>query len=410
MSIELQNASPLAPIKPQDRIAALDAMRGLAVLGILAVNVSAFALPIAVQTDYSLAPFPPSVGAALARWTVEVFFQQKFISLFAMLFGASIFLIGGDGGDPARQRLLVRRLLWLGLIALIHGLAFWYGDVLLIYAISGLLVMLMRGWSARRLIGVGLGATLAMGAMQAGLLWLITAGPPAVVEMFRVENKGAAEAVRTSIAAYRDGWMGPFTQNLAAWTLTQVGSLTMYLPATVALMMTGMGLFKAGFLTGRSPAWLYASVVGAGATVLAALGVLKWAEVMAAPGAHPTRGLAEAVASFPIIVTLTYVSLIVLTTTRGAVFLTVPLRPVGRMAFTNYLTQTLIMTTVFYMPWGPRLFGQVDYVGMWGLVAAVWVLQLIWSPLWLSRFSMGPLEWVWRCLTYGRLVPIRKEA
>jgi uncharacterized protein len=135
-----------------------------------------------------------------------------------------------------------------------------------------------------------------------------------------------------------------------------------------------------------------------------------WTEIMAAPDAHPTQGLAEAVAAFPILVTLAYVSLIVLVTTRGPAWLVAPLRPVGQMALTNYLSQTLIMTTLFYMPWGPRLFGQVDYVGMWGLVAAVWAVQLIWSPLWLARFRMGPLEWVWRCLTYGRRVPIRKAA
>ena len=80
------------------------------------------------------------------------------------------------------------------------------------------------------------------------------------------------------------------------------------------------------------------------------------------------------------------------------------------MAFTNYLTQTLIMTSLFYMPWGPRWFGEVTPAGLWPIVAAIWVLQLIWSPLWLKRFEMGPLEWVWRCLTYGRRVPFRKVA
>ncbi|WP_288757542.1 DUF418 domain-containing protein [uncultured Brevundimonas sp.] len=80
------------------------------------------------------------------------------------------------------------------------------------------------------------------------------------------------------------------------------------------------------------------------------------------------------------------------------------------MALTNYLAQTLIMTTLFYMPWGPRLFGRMDYVQLWGVVAAVWALQLVWSPLWLSRFRMGPLEWVWRRLTYGRPLPLRKAA
>jgi uncharacterized protein len=82
------------------------------------------------------------------------------------------------------------------------------------------------------------------------------------------------------------------------------------------------------------------------------------------------------------------------------------------MAFTNYLTQTLIMTTLFYMPWGPLWFGDPAWGPgqLWLAVGSVWIAQLIWSPLWLSVFSMGPLEWLWRCLMYGRLVPIRKPA
>ena len=100
--------------------------------------------------------------------------------------------------------------------------------------------------------------------------------------------------------------------------------------------------------------------------------------------------------------------MLILLTRFGLRMLTGVLAPVGRMAFTNYLTQTLIMTTIFYMPWGPRLFGSVEQAGLWVFVGSIWVAQLIWSPLWLSVFSMGPLEWVWRCLTFGRLVPIRK--
>ena len=160
--------------------------------------------------------------------------------------------------------------------------------------------------------------------------------------------------------------------------------------------------------SGRALNGVYVALIGVGGAVLALLGVLEWREAMAPARIHPTHGLAEVVASFPVFVTLAYVSLIVLATTRGLAWITAALRPVGQMAFTNYLTQTLIMTSIFYMPWGPRLFGRVDYVQMWGLVLAVWALQLIWSPLWLSRFSMGPLEWVWRCLTYGRRVPISK--
>ncbi|WAC60196.1 DUF418 domain-containing protein [Brevundimonas sp. SL130] len=400
----------LAPVKSEARIVALDIMRGLAVLGILAVNVVSFGMPFMVYSNADLSPFPVTGANAVARWAADVFFHQKFITLFSMLFGASIFLVGGDREDEARGRLLRRRLFWLAIIALIHGLAFWYGDVLLLYAWSGLFVMLMRSMPAGVLIGVGLGVTLFLGAMQAGLAWLMVAGPPEVVEaMKQGQPQDTLEAVQAAIAAYRSGWAGAMGQNLMSWAFLQGASLTMFVFSTVALMMTGLGLFKAGFLSGRAPTWLYLALLAIGGAVLALLGVLEWTEIMAPKDAHPTRGLAEVVASFPIFVTLAYVSLIVLVARKGPSWLA-PLRPVGQMAFTNYLSQTLIMTTVFYMPWGPRLFGQVDYVGMWGLVAAVWALQLIWSPLWLSRFSMGPLEWVWRCLTYGRLVPIRKEA
>lgn len=399
----------LSPVEPTSRIASLDVMRGLAVLGILAVNVVSFALPFMVYDDASLSPFAVTGANAVARWTVDVFFHQKFITLFSMLFGASIFLVGGERGDPARGGLLRRRLFWLAVIALIHGLAFWYGDVLLLYAWSALFVMLMRSMRAKTLIGVGLGVTLALGAMQALATWMMVAGPPAVTEaMGQGEPQYTAAMVAEAIAAYRSGWAGAMGQNLQSWLFLQGASLTMFVFSTVALMMLGMGLFKAGVFSGRAPTWVYATLIGVGGAMLALLGVLEWAEAMAPAGTHPTRGLAEAVASFPIFVTLAYVSLIVLATTRGLGWITAALRPVGQMAFTNYLTQTLIMTSIFYMPWRPRLFGQVDYVQMWGLVLGVWALQLVWSPLWLSRFSMGPLEWVWRCLTYGRRVPIQK--
>jgi len=412
MTMDDNDAAPmLSPVAATSRIASLDVMRGLAVLGILAVNVVSFGLPLMVYDDSSLSPFAVTGANAVARWTMDVFFHQKFITLFSMLFGASIFLVGGERDDAARGRLLRRRLFWLAIIALIHGLAFWYGDVLLLYAWSGLFVMLMRSMRAGTLIGIGLGVTLALGAMQASATWLMVAGPPVFTEAMSQGGPHYTTAMVTdAIAAYRSGWAGAMGQNVQNWLLLQGASLTMFVFSTVALMMLGMGLFKSGFFSGRAPIWLYATLITAGSAVLALLGVLEWTEAMAPPNTDPTRGLAGVVASFPIFVTLTYVSLIVLATTRGLGWITAALRPVGQMAFTNYLTQTLIMTTVFYMPWGPRLFGQVDYVVMWGLVLAVWAAQLIWSPLWLSRFSMGPLEWVWRCVTYGRRVPIVKAS
>jgi uncharacterized protein len=215
-------------------------------------------------------------------------------------------------------------------------------------------------------------------------------------------------AVADTIARYQAGGLSAVKANAISWAFLQGMSLFMYVFATVPLMMLGMGLFKAGFFTGRSPLWVYLALIAGGGATLALLGVLSWREAMAGPGVEATGGAAAAVASFPLIIALGYASLIILATRRGLGLIGRIFAPVGRMAFTNYLAQTLIMSTIFYMPWGPRLYGQVDFAALWPIVGAVWVATLIWSSLWLSRFRMGPLEWLWRTLTYGRRLPLLK--
>lgn len=394
------------PVEAKARIGSLDALRGVAVLGILAVNAASFALPFMVYDDPALSPFPVVGGNAVARWAVEVFFQQKFIALFSILFGASIYLVGGERDDVEGGRLLRRRLFWLAVIALIHGLAFWYGDVLLLYAWAGLFVSLMRSLPARLLIGLGLGLTLLLATLQASMALFAAHGPDALTQEFN-RSQFTIDMVRQSIAAYQSGWLGALGQNLTAWLVLQGTSLTVFVFSTVPLMMLGMGLLKSGFLSGRSPPWVYLALVALGAATLAMLAPLQWRELMQP---HTTGGLAAALASYPILITLGYAGLVILAATRGLKWLVAPFRAAGQMAFTNYLAQTLIMTSIFYMPWGPRLFGRMDYVQLWGVVAAAWALQLVWSPLWLSVFRMGPLEWVWRRLTYGRRMPLRKAA
>ena len=407
----MTDQTTLQPVVAGARVQTLDVLRGAAVLGILAVNAAAFALPMNAAMAPEQSPFPLSGSSAAAYWLVEVFFRQKFVTLFSMLFGVSIFLVGGERRDQARGRVLRRRLLWLGLFGLIHGLAFWYGDILLLYAWSGLFVMLMRSMPARRLILFGAGATLALATMQAGSLWLSVNGPQGLVDALSEESMGLAEgAVAASIAAYRSGWPGALIENLKAWGVLQSASLFGYVFATVPLMMLGMGLFKADFFHGRMPTRVYVILIALGAAVLALLGVLEWREIAAGPRVQATQGWAKIVASYPIFITLAYASGLILLTSYGVGWVRRLFARVGQMAFTNYLTQTLIMSSLFYMPWGPRLMGQVDYPGQWAIVIAVWTLQLIWSPLWLSRFRMGPLEWLWRRLSYGHDLPLRRDA
>ena len=404
--------SVLAPVAPGDRIFNLDMLRGWAILGILAVNAMFFAWPFAVAFSEETRPYAMSMANVTGDWVTAVFFQDKFRTLFTMLFGVSIFLVGGERDNAARGQLLRRRLFWLGLFGLIHGLAFWYGDILLHYAYCGLLMMLMRSWSARRLLWIGGGVTavwtvLAVGGALLAPMVMNAMGPEFAAKAAAGGPMASPAEVMAIVEQVRSGYGAALLQNLQAWVLAQGFSLFL-IPASVPLMMIGLGLFKSGYLSGRAPAWLYVLMTLIGA---ANLGLLGYAEgIKVTGGTLPVAGLAGAAAGAATLITLGYASLLILMSRFGLKVLTGVLVPVGQMAFTNYLTQTLIMTSLFYMPWGPLWYGTMGPGALWVVVGAVWLAQLVWSPLWLARFRMGPLEWLWRCLSYGRWVPLLRSA
>lgn len=403
----------LKPVDPGARMIELDMLRGWAVLGILAVNAIAFAWPATLMFDVHAAPFAldwAGAGATadkVGQWVVDVFFANKMRTLFSLLFGVSIFLVGGERDDEDRGALLKRRLWWLLLIGLIHGAAFWYGDILMHYAMCGFIVMTMRSWPGAKLIWIGGGVTAAWAVIGGGLAWMGAVMGGAMGGQSGMEGNPfmpTPEAVAATVEIYRSGWAGAALQNLIMWGIGQGFSLFL-IPATVPLMLLGMGLFKAGFLTGRAPVGLLLLLIGLGGATLAFAAWAEWNALGAPAEALETRALAEVAAALSPLAMLGYVSALLLAV-RGLRVVARIFAPVGQMAFTNYLAQTLIMTTIFYMPWGPQLFGQVGPAGLWTAVAGIWAAQLIWSPLWLSRFRMGPLEWLWRCLTYRRRVPI----
>lgn len=408
-AIATPSAQALAPVLAKDRIFNLDMLRGFAVLGILAVNAMAFAWPIDLQMSEAARPFALTGANGVGHWVVDIFFYDKFRTLFTMLFGVSVFLVGGDGSDPARGKLLVRRLLWLLAFGAIHGLAFWFGDILLHYAYCGLIVMLMRRWSAKRLLWIGGGISLFWGLVAVGFTLLFANLGPQFEEAMKAGQPQITPAdVMATVEVYRTGALGALKENAEAWAMLQLVMSPVLIPITVPLMMLGLGLFKSGFLAGRSPVWIYVVLIAAAAANLAVFGIVKWGEMNGqtfSPG-----GLGEAAGGLAPLITLGYASLLILMARFGLKPLVAVFVPVGRMAFTNYLTQTLIMVTLFYAPWGPKWFGTMEPAALWGVVGAIWVAQIVWSPLWLSRFQMGPFEWAWRCLTYGRHVPLRKGA
>jgi uncharacterized protein len=377
----------------RERIAALDAIRGLAVLGILAVNAEAFGGPIEALHDMEAWPFPHEGATALSYWIVDLFFREKFITLFSMLFGVSVFLVGGERGDAVKSRLLRRRLAVLFGLAMLHGFGVWWGDILSLYAATGAVMFFCRSWRPRTLMITGLAV---LGAMTALLL------PFGAADAASEPDKSAD--VAAAIATATASWAGAYDVNVRSY-VQMLGGYPWALWPTLSLMMIGLALFKSGFFAGRSTTRRCQAVLGAGATALVVQAVLSWREVILL---QPIAGSDVASGVLAPVIALGYAAGVILLLRSRAAPVLAPVAAAGRMAFTNYLAQSLIMTTLFY---GGRfaLMGQVDRPALWAIVIAVWAVQLTWSSWWLARFQYGPCEWAWRCLTLGRRVPFTRR-
>lgn len=392
----------------KDRIVLLDSLRGLGVLGILLCNAPDFAVPPEVAESARL--WPHGTGAAtLSVWVVtQWLFQRKFVTLFAMLFGVSIFLVGGERSDVERGTVLRRRLSWMVVFGLLHGFAIWYGDVLLSYALAGFAVMLTRSWSARKLIRTGLSIWLVVSLLAVVGLSMAASMPKDAAQQ---ALETAQELAKAKAAEVQYG--GSFLQSLIQNAKDRLAFLPgepLIFVMTSALMMIGLGAFKAGVLTGEASDRVYRRLLAWGLLASAVIGALFVAQAMMG---LPARLGMVAVGIQWILApptTLAYVSLMVFAA-RSKAWSAIPraLAPVGQMAFTNYLAQSLIMTAIFYGGRGLGLHGQVDRPGLAAITVAIWIVQILWSRWWLDRFEMGPLEWVWRRLYRGPS-PIRRPA
>lgn len=393
----------------KDRIVLLDALRGLGVLGILLCNAPDFA--VAPQIAESASHWPHGTGpATLSVWVVtQWLFQRKFVTLFAMLFGVSIFLVGGERSDRDRGAILRRRLFWMVGFGLLHGVAIWYGDVLLSYALAGFAVMLTRSWSARKLIRTGVAIWIAFSVLAlVGLS--VAAFMPKDTAQRTLEAAQELAKAKASEIQYGGNFVQSLVQN-AKDRLALLSGEPIVFVMTSALMMIGLGAFKAGVLTGEASDKVYRRLLVWGLLASALVGGLFVAEaVMGLP-----RGLGMVSVGVQWMLapptTLAYVALMVFAT-RSKAWAAIPraLAPVGQMAFTNYIAQSLIMTAIFYGGRGLGLHGKVDRPGLAAITVGIWIVQILWSRWWLDRFEMGPLEWVWRRLYRGPSPPRRPVA
>ncbi len=397
----------------KERIVLLDSLRGLAVLGILLCNIPISAEPHSVATSLTLWPLGMAPASVAVWWVTQVFFQQKFYSMFAMLFGASILMVGGEGGDGERRRILILRLVSLLAIGLFHGLVIWQGDVLNTYAVVGLLALWARGWPAKRLLQAGIAAHLALSGW-AGWNMLQHAAQggadpsPASMAKFLA-------GVHADSAQYAGTFQQSFVQNAKDYWDFVFDAFTQW-PQTwpflvLSLMLIGMGLYKLGVLSGKASGGVYKALIGAGLGALVLVGMAETFYMVLPSHPWPARAFARWLQSATApVVSLGYVGLMVMAT-RSRVWKAIPavLAPVGQMAFTNYLTQSILMTALLYGGRGPGLYGKVDRPFLAGAVATIWLVQILWSRWWMARFTMGPLEWLWR-LAYRGPMPLRRGA
>lgn len=407
--VEVLPGKTAEAVAPRERIVAIDVLRGMALLGILILNIQAFSMPFSA---YSMPrPGVDDHGANRVVLLCSLLFaDQKFMPLFSMLFGAGIILMTRrlEASTGRSAGVHYRRMAVLLVFGLLHGFLLWAGDILYSYAVCGMLVYPLRKlrpcWQVfLGILCLGVGASVMLVMHFTYPYW-----PTESQEAVRSMLVPTPESYAKEVATYRGSWatevQSRFVEILLIDTLVFAKFL---LWRAAGFMLLGMALFQWGvFSASRSPAFYRRlAVAGLGLGLpLVGFGIylneqhqwdpifVQWAGGQFNYWAGP-------------LVTLGYVGLLTLVYLHpeGQTF-TSSLAAVGQMAFTNYLMQTVICTEIFYGR-GLGLFDALDRPSQMMVVLGVWVVQLLSSQLWLRFFRMGPAEWLWRALTYGRWQP-----
>jgi uncharacterized protein len=422
------------PVDESSRIGSIDVLRGFALLGILVINIDFFALPSVIFFN------PSAVGGfkglnGLTWQFGSVFFLQKMMSIFSMLFGAGIVLMAGRFESAGRsfKGIWYRRIAWLLILGLIHAYLIWYGDILVVYAVCGLFLYPLRKLSARKLnilagvlliIGVfvmaGAGSMFeyikstaleAQSALEEGKEL-----EPLQQEMLKAwselepEFTGDPKSLQEEVEAYRGGYFDALSVRVPETLAMHTQGLPFYLFwRVISMMMIGMALMKMRVLTTERSVKFYVLMSVLGLVIGLPLAIYGTRDLMMHDFdfIHYFRsgGIFGYVGS--VFMALGYVGIVMLLVKHGVMRrFTDRLGAVGRMAFSNYLFQSVLCTTLFYGH-GFGLFNRVERFWLFVIVVGIWTVQLVFSPLWLRYFRFGPVEWLWRSLTYWKRQPMR---
>lgn len=438
---KLTPSSVAAPVPETSRISLIDMLRGFALLGILMMNIPGFSM-----ADYSFEAFkndPDSFNFWLYQF-IGVFFEGKMRAMFGMVFGAGVllFVANKSGKGTSVHWLYYRRMFWLLIFGLIHShLILWIGEILYLYAVCGMILYLFRNVPPRYLVWAV--PIVAVASFVAGTIQYqdIREKRIAYSEATKAksENKTLTATQTKALTEWREieKTMIPNREDAKANTKkmksdysTVAGYLrpialdiqTKYLPFEIwdslALMLLGLALFKWGFLTGawsNKEYWTVAKIgYGFGLPLVIysnyyAFHHFSTLEANLARMEEVPINWVNLIYPFQrILLVMAHAAALILLYKSGVIQgLMSRLVAVGRMAFTNYISHSVICT-LFFFGYGLNYYAELAFYQIYIVVLAIWAFQLIISPIWLKYFLFGPLEWLWRSLTYWKVQPLKR--
>jgi uncharacterized protein len=414
------------PVAPTERLTTVDMLRGFAVFGVLVVNMFYFFNPWYAP---QITPEMTRLDQA-AHFLINFLFVSKFYTIFSFLFGLGMFLqmSRAEAREVRFVPLYLRRLVILALFGFAHGVLLWTGDILLMYAVTGvLLLFFFRKRSPRTLLVwtiLLIAIPVLLIGVSIGVIELARFAPPESGAMAEIERQFALARTEFETATARDFQIyanGSFSEITAERFDDFVGLLVsigwFLLPSVLAMFLLGVRAGKLGWFTrldGQKGQWqrylawtlpmglllnFYVAYTGFEQNQLG-IDLLTW----------ETFAQIAALNIGSVLLSQGYVALLTLYgMTAGGQRLMALLAPVGRMALTNYLTHSLVMTTLAN-GYGFGLFGQVGMATTLLMAVILFAIQIPLSHWWLQRFRFGPFEWLWRTLTHGQWQPMKEKS
>ena len=415
-----ETQAAVMPVGAHERVEVMDVLRGVALLGILLMNIEAFVGPLMESVT---GVNPRFTGAD--RWTdaaIYVLVQGKFITMFSLLFGMgfAVMLERANATGASGTWLYARRLLALLGIGLVHALLIWSGDILLTYALLGFVLLLcFRRTPVSRLPKWGIALfllPLLLTWAMAGFATLAQLDPQASAEFQKAmaaQGQAMSALIDGERLAFGAGSYAQAVAQRATDTGTMLGLLVFFGPSLVGVFLFGAWFMRSGVIRNASahlPLFRRLRNVGFGI----GLPLMLWSAwthpTMSFSEVSPGSAAAQSAAQVAnLLMMLAYLSVIVLAMQLPAWAARLHwFAPAGRMALTHYLTQSVVCTLVFY-GYGLGYFERLPRAWQPLFVLALFTLQVVFSRWWLARYRFGPMEWLWRWMTYAKRPAMRRE-